>query len=131
MNTEVRLFSFLQTGSAVMFDRLKNISSAIIEMWLSEEAGGGAIAEILCGVKNPSGKLPETLPTKPRTDIDYPGNGRYVEYNEKFNVGYRYYDKHTDVICYPFGHGLSYTEFSRCDLSVMETAEGYDVRFKL
>lgn len=121
----------LQTGSAVMLERLKNTSSAIVQMWLSGEAGGAAIAEILCGKKNPSGKLPETFPTKLRTDINYPGNGKFVEYNEKLNVGYRYYDKHTEEICYPFGHGLSYTDFSYNNLSITETDEEFNVCFNL
>lgn len=121
----------LQTGSAVMLERVKGTTSAILQMWLSGESGGSAIAEILCGLRTPSGKLPETFPKKLRTDIDYPGNGRYVEYNEKLNVGYRYYDKYPDEICYPFGHGLSYTKFEYNDLSVKETKTGYDVSFKL
>lgn len=121
----------LQTGSAVILDRVKNPASAIVEMWLGGEAAGSAIAEVLCGVVNPSGKLPETFPTKPRTDMDYPGNGRYVLYNEGLDVGYRYYDKHPDEICYPFGHGLSYTKFTYSDINTEKTAEGYLVTFKL
>lgn len=78
---------------------------------VSDWGAGGAIADVLSGKVNPSGKLPETFPTAQRQDIDYPGDGLKVEYREKLNVGYRYYDKHTDEIGYPFGHGLSYTKF--------------------
>ena len=84
----------------------------------------------MCGKVNPSAKLPETFPKKLRTDIDYPGNGYNVEYNEKLSVGYRYYDKHPEDICYPFGFGLSYTEFSYSDISVCENGDDYDVSFK-
>lgn len=121
----------LQTGSAVALNRLKNVTSSIIEMWLGGEAAGAAVAEVLCGIVNPSGKLPETFPVKPRTDMDYPGNGRYVLYNEGLDVGYRYYDKHPDEICYPFGHGLSYTKFTYSDINTEKTTDGYTVTFKL
>jgi len=66
---------------------------------------------VLCGIVNPSGKLPETFPNKMRTDLESPGKELVLEYNEKLDVGYRYYDKHPDEIMYPFGHGLSYTNF--------------------
>ncbi len=108
----------LQTGSAIVLGDYMKQSPAIVEMWLGGESGGSAVADILCGVINPSGKLPETFPTKLRTDMDYPGTDLRVEYNEKLDVGYRYYDKHTDEIAYPFGHGLSYTDFEYNDINV-------------
>lgn len=58
---------------------------------VSDWGAGGAIADVLSGKVNPSGKLPETFPTAQRRDIDYPGDGLKVEYREKLNVGYRYY----------------------------------------
>ena len=61
---------------------------------------------------NPSGKLTETFPKRPREGVEYPGDGLKVRYNEGFDVGYRYYDKHPDEILYPFGFGLSYTNFA-------------------
>lgn len=108
----------LQTGSAVVLGDYANKAPAVVEMWLSGESAGSAIAEVLCGVVNPSGKLPETFPTKLRTDMDHSGSDLRVEYNEKLNVGYRYYDKHTDEIAFPFGHGLSYTDFEYSDIKV-------------
>lgn len=121
----------LQNGGAVIIPEWRNQAKGIVEMWLAGEAAGSAIANVLCGKVNPSGKLPETFPKRLRTDIDYPGNGRYVEYNEKLEVGYRYYDKHPEEICYPFGFGLSYTEFSYDDISVIENKDTYEIRFKL
>ncbi len=109
----------LQNGGALIFGQgLKN-ADAILEMWLAGEGAGGAIADVLCGQVNPSGKLSETFPTKLRTDLDYPGNGSYLTYPERLDVGYRYYDKHPEEILYPFGHGLSYTKFdySNCTIS--------------
>lgn len=121
----------LQNGGAVMLNQPKASASAIVEMWLAGEGGGGAVADVLCGIVNPSGRLPETFPTKVRTDIDYPGNGRYVTYNEKLDVGYRYYDKHPDEICYPFGHGLSYTNFLYGEPSITELDDKFFLKFKL
>ena len=121
----------LQTASAVDLSRVKNSVSAIVQMWFGGEAAGGAIADVLCGIVNPSGKLPETFPNKLRADIDYPGNGYYVSYNEKLDVGYRYYDRHPDEICYPFGHGLSYTKFEYSNITTRKTENGYTVSFKL
>ena len=74
------------------------------------------MADILCGKVNPSGKLSETFPTKIRTDLQYPGNNYVANYPEGIFVGYRYYDAHPEEIEYPFGHGLSYTEFEYSDL---------------
>ncbi|MBE7011267.1 MAG: glycosyl hydrolase [Ruminococcaceae bacterium] len=121
----------LQTGSAVSLERIKNTATSILEMWLGGEGAGSAIAEVLCGMANPSGKLPETFPISLRTDMEYPGNGSYVSYNEGLDVGYRYYDKHPQEICFPFGHGLSYTEFLYSDMSVSKTDDEYTVSFTL
>lgn len=108
----------LQNGSALMFNYNFKSVDAVVEMWYGGEAGGSAIANVLCGVVNPSGKLSETFPNTMRRDLEYPGNGRFLEYKERFDVGYRYYDKHPEEIEYPFGHGLSYTTFAYSDLTV-------------
>ena len=92
----------------------------VVQMWYSGEAAGRAIADILFGKVNPSGKLSETFPIKERKDICYPGDGVKCEYNEKLNVGYRYYDAHPDEVWFPFGHGVSYTEFEYSDLILSE-----------
>lgn len=101
----------MQSGSAMIPGDWNNYADAVLQMWLGGEAAGSAIADILCGNVNPSGRLGETFPNCMRTDIEYPGNGEVVRYKEGYEVGYRYYDTHTDEICYPFGHGLSYTQF--------------------
>ena len=108
----------LQNGGALILDKWTKDVGAVLDMWLGGEGAGGAIADVLCGKVNPSGKLPETFPNKMRTDLEYPGEGLVLEYNEKLDVGYRYYDKHPEEILYPFGHGLSYTTFEYKNMSV-------------
>ena len=117
-----------QSGSAMIFDDWNKKAGAVVQMWLGGEASGGAIADVLTGKVNPQGKLSETFPTKLRTDFEYPGNGDYLEYTDKLNVGYRYYDKHPEEICYPFGHGLSYTSFEYGNVKIL-TENGTRVEF--
>lgn len=93
---------------------------AIVQMWYSGEACGRAIADILFGKVNPSGKLSETFMLKERDHIDYPGDGVKVCYDEKLNCGYRYYDKHPEEIWFPFGHGISYTSFEYADIRLSD-----------
>lgn len=106
----------MQTGSAMILGSWKDQVDGIVEMWLAGEGAGKAIADVLTGIVNPSGKLPETFPNVMRSDLDYPGTQHIVEYKEKLDIGYRYYDKHPNEICYPFGYGLSYTTFDYRDL---------------
>lgn len=113
----------LQSGGALILGDWNKKVGAVTQMWLAGEAAGGAVADVLCGIVNPSGKLSETFPNKMRTDLEYPGDGLKIEYKERFDVGYRYYDKHTDEILYPFGHGLSYTTFEYSNL-VVELSDG-------
>lgn len=108
----------LQNGGAMILGPSAMACDAIVEAWLGGEAAGGAISDVLSGDVNPSGKLQETMPRAMRRDLEYPGNGLFVEYKERFDVGYRYYDKHSEEILYPFGHGLSYTSFEYSDAVV-------------
>ncbi len=121
----------LQTGSAVTLADWHHDVNGIVEMWLSGEGAGHAIAQVLCGAVNPSGKLPETFPLALRKDLEYPGDGYKVEYKERLDVGYRYYDKHPEEILYPFGHGLSYTEFTYSDLVIVPREGDFEVSFRL
>ena len=121
----------LQNGGALILDKWERDVDSVLEMWLGGEAAGSAVADILCGNINPSGKLSETFPTKLRTDLEYPGDGYKVEYKERFDVGYRYYDKHTEEILYPFGHGLSYTDFEYSNLKIKNLSDGIQISFDL
>ncbi|MGE7632306.1 glycoside hydrolase family 3 C-terminal domain-containing protein [Bacillus paramycoides] len=93
----------------------------ILEGYLGGQALGGAIADILFGDANPSGKLAETFP-KVLSDnpsyLNFPGEGDKVEYKEGVFVGYRYYDMKNIEPLFPFGFGLSYTNFEYSNLSI-------------
>ncbi|MFF3667132.1 glycoside hydrolase family 3 C-terminal domain-containing protein [Microtetraspora malaysiensis] len=100
---------------------------AIVEGWLLGQAGGGATADVLFGVVNPSGKLTETIPLRLADTPSYgnfPGESGHVRYGEGLLVGYRWYDARSVEVAYPFGHGLSYTTFRYGDASVSVRADG-------
>lgn len=96
---------------------------ALLQAWYPGMEGGTALAEILFGKINPSGKLPMTWPVKledcPAHKLgEYPFKGRNVHYNDDIYVGYRYYDTYKVTPLFAFGYGLSYTNFSYKNLSV-------------
>lgn len=100
----------LQSGGALVLGDWRERVDAVVQMWLAGEGAGRAIADILTGRMNPCGKLAETFPKKQRNDVDF-GDEMRVIYREGMEVGYRYYDRHPEEIAFPFGHGLSYTDF--------------------
>lgn len=104
---------------------------AIVQMWPTGEGAGQAIADVLTGKVNPSGKLSETFPTHMRKDLDLNGDGLKQEYTEKWRVGYRYYDLHPEEIWFPFGHGLSYTRFEYANSQLDKTENGWKLSFDL
>ena len=95
--------------------------TAILNSYLGGQAGAGAVADILSGAVNPSGKLPETYPMcyncTPAKN-NFPGNPASVEYRESVYIGYRYYDKIEKKVRFPFGFGLSYTTFEYSDIKL-------------
>ena len=110
-------------GSFAMHDKWVDNSKAIMFVGYPGMEGGTAIAEVLTGKVNPSGKLPFTIAKKlqnyPAHSIgEFPGNGIDVIYNDDIWVGYRYFDKHTGKIMFPFGYGLSYTTFKFDNLKI-------------
>ena len=110
----------LHNGSPVEMPWITEVK-AVLETYLGGEGVGKATVEVLFGRSNPSGKLPETFPLKLSDNpsyLNFPGDGRKVEYREGIFVGYRYYDKKEMEVLFPFGHGLSYTEFAYSDLTV-------------
>lgn len=95
----------------------------LIEMYLGGQAVGEATVDLLFGKVNPSGKLAETFPLRLEDNpsyLNFPGEGDRVCYSEGVFVGYRYYDKKNMEVRYPFGYGLSYTEFEYSDIRISE-----------
>lgn len=112
----------LSNGSPVEMPWSNDVS-AILEGYLGGQAGAGALADILYGRVNPSGKLAETFPHKLEDNPShhyFPGGPATVEYRESIFVGYRYYDTVNQDVLYPFGHGLSYTTFEYSDLQLSQ-----------
>ena len=112
----------LNTSSAVTMPWLSQVG-AVVEAWYPGQTSGTALAQVLFGDVNPSGKLPVTFPAsddqRPATStVEYPGDGDDVYYAEGLLVGYRWYDAMSQQPLLPFGYGLSYTAFRFSRLSV-------------
>ena len=124
----------LINGSAIGMPWIKNVN-AIVEAYYPGQEGGNAIANVLFGKVNPSGKLPEIFPVKvsdnPAYD-NYPGKNHIVNYAEGIYVGYRYYDTKNVEPLFPFGHGLSYTTFEYSNLKMRKKGKvltaSFDIR---
>lgn len=116
-------------GAPMDFSFEENVS-ALLHMYLGGQAVGEAIANLVSGKVNPSGKLAETMPNM---IIDTPAFRYFaprhddVEYRESLFVGYRYYETYGVPVKYPFGYGLSYTNFEYERIEVPEVFEGNDI----
>lgn len=110
----------LSGGAVVAMPWAKNVP-AILNQFLTGQAGGSAVCDVLFGDVNPSGKLSETYPVTLEDNPSnsyFPGTSVSVEYREGIYVGYRYYDKTEKDVMFPFGYGLSYTTFEYSDLKL-------------
>ena len=110
----------LQNGGAVEMP-WANQPKAILEAYLGGEAVSEAIWDVLTGAVAPSGHLAETFPLRLEDNPSYltwPGEGDHVPYTEGVFVGYRYYSSKEMPVLFPFGHGLTYTDFSYSDLKL-------------
>lgn len=110
----------LHNGSPVECPWAEQVN-AVLEMYLGGEGVGEAAEAILYGETNPSGRLPETFPLRLQDNpsyLNFPGDGKTVHYAEGVFVGYRYYDKKQIPVQWPFGHGLSYTDFAYGKISL-------------
>jgi beta-glucosidase len=115
------IVAVLVNGATVELGEVVPHVRGLVEAWLGGQAAGGAIADVLTGKVNPSGRLAETVPHRLEDNssyLNFPGDSRVVRYGEGLFIGYRGYDAtHTDV-AFPFGFGLSYTTFALSDLDV-------------
>jgi beta-glucosidase len=123
------------SGNAVAMPWVNEVP-AILEGWYAGSEAGNALAAVLMGDVNPSGKLPFTFPVK-LSDVgahsvgDYPGKNKEETYREGLFVGYRGNDKNKIKALFPFGHGLSYTTFAygmvKADKSKMTASESLTI----
>ena len=107
-------------GAPFDINTIKEKSSALLWSWFNGSEGGNALADVLLGNVNPSGKLPWTMPKKledspAHATNSFPGDS-IVKYEEGILVGYRWFDTKNVEPLYPFGYGLSYTDFEFSDL---------------
>lgn len=127
-----RTIVVLKTGSAILMPWLKNVP-AMLEAWYPGEEDGNAVADVLFGKVNPSGKLPLTFPRSVEDTLasnpdQYPGNGVIVHYSEGLDIGYRAYQVHHVTPLFPFGYGLSYTTFKFSNLKLaVQSGRGHAV----
>ena len=136
-----RVVVVLNIGGVIETASWKNLVDAILLPWSPGQEGANAIADVLTGKVNPSGKLPMTFPANfldvpsslnfpysynekdPRTNSGK--NVDYTLYSEDIWVGYRYFQTEGMSVSYPFGHGLSYTDFSYSNPKIKATADGF------
>ncbi|TDQ54182.1 glycoside hydrolase family 3 C-terminal domain-containing protein [Actinorugispora endophytica] len=124
----------LSNGSVVTLEPWQSRARAVVEGWLLGQAGGSAIADVLLGRVNPSGKLAETVPVRYRDNPTigaFPGEHGTVRYGEGLLVGYRWYDARGLDVAYPFGHGLSYTTFAYSDPRATVLDDGAEPRVEI
>ncbi len=118
------LIVVLTAGSPVAMPFLQN-TKALLYLALGGEGFGEAAYNLLFGIVNPSGKLADTWPVALEDTpcaLHYPMGPRVVTYNESIYVGYRYYDKIEKEVLFPFGYGLSYTQFAYSELVLASNA---------
>ncbi len=111
----------LNNGAPVAMSAWIDDVAAVLESWMMGQAGGAAIADVLFGRVNPSGKLAETFPLKladTPAHLNWPGGAGEVHYGEGLFIGYRYYDAKEMPVLFPFGYGLSYTTFAYSNAKV-------------
>ncbi|WP_232662852.1 glycoside hydrolase family 3 C-terminal domain-containing protein [Pseudonocardia sp. TRM90224] len=126
--TGVPVVVVLCNGSAVRTSTWDHHTAAVLECWLGGQAVGSAVADVLTGAVAPSGRLTETIPLRLQDSpsfLNFPGEEGHVRYGEGVFVGYRGFDASDTAVAYPFGHGLTYTEFtySALDVSVAGSAD--------
>ncbi|GAA4990748.1 glycoside hydrolase family 3 C-terminal domain-containing protein [Yinghuangia aomiensis] len=111
----------LSNGGVVSLEGWHDDVEAVLEGWLLGQGGGSALADLLYGKANPSGRLAETIPYRLEDTpsyLNFPGEQGHVRYGEGVMVGYRHHISADRPVRYPFGHGLSYTTFATGPVTV-------------
>ena len=122
-------------SSATLMPWAGQVAASLVA-WYPGQENGNALASVLFGDVNPSGKLPVTFPASATqvpvsTAAQFPGVKGHVTYSEGLEVGYRWFDAHNVPPLYPFGHGISYTTFGYSNLSVSAVSPAGQVRVEL
>ena len=111
----------LSNGAPIEMPWLANVP-AVLEIYLAGQAGAHALVDLLYGDVTPSGKLAETFPLAlddcPAQE-NFANHKRQLVYREGLNIGYRHFTSHDVAVLFPFGHGLSYTQFSYSDAKLL------------
>lgn len=113
----------IQSGTPVTMPWAKQ-APALLQAWYGGNETGNAIADVVFGQINPSGKLPLSFPVRNEDNpafLNYKSERNRALYGEDVYMGYRFYDKTSKEVAFPFGHGLSYTSFDIKDVSVTDT----------
>jgi len=123
-------------GAPVDMRAWNSKAKGIVQAWYAGMEGGNALADILFGNVNPSGKLPMTFPDRledspAHTLASYPDENLVIDHTEGVFVGYRYFDSYGLEPAFPFGHGLSYTRFAFSDLEVEKQESEVLIRLTL
>ncbi len=115
----------VNAGAPVATPWLSQVA-AVLDTWYPGQTSGTALASVLFGQTDPGGHLPVTFPASlsqvpASTTAQFPGNGSQVQYSEGIDVGYRWYYANNLTPLFPFGFGLSYTQFSYSNLQISPT----------
>jgi beta-glucosidase len=119
-----RTIVVVNSGAPIRMDWLARVP-AVVQLWYPGQECGNALADVLFGDVNPSGRLPQTWPKRIEDTpafLHYPGENGRVVYGEGLFMGYRYYDAKRVEPLFPFGHGLSYTGFTYTDLRLARSS---------
>ncbi len=137
MKANPKTIIVLMGGGAIDMSQWVDRAPAILQAWYPGLEGGNALAKIIFGEVNPSGKLPMSFPKKLEDEPahklgQYPGDSsRVVHYFDDIYVGYRYYDTYKVEPQFAFGHGLSYTSFEYANLKITPKGNGATVSFSI
>ncbi|MCK9873809.1 glycoside hydrolase family 3 C-terminal domain-containing protein [Nocardiopsis dassonvillei] len=127
VRAQPRTVVVLSHGGVLRLAPVAELAPAVLDGALLGQAGGGAVADVLFGRVNPSGRLGETVPVRLQDTpayLNFPGENSAVLYGEGLYVGYRWYDARDMEVAFPFGHGLSYTSFAYSDLELEQDGAG-------
>lgn len=133
LNANPNTAVIIQSGTPVTMPWVDK-ANAILQAWFGGNETGNGIADVVFGDVNPSAKLPLTIPRRVQDNpayVNYRSEGGRVLYGEDVYVGYRHYERLELPALFPFGHGLSYTNFSLSDLKLFQDSKELSISTKI